>query len=171
MYDIRNRNDESDDEFTNSSSILDSNTSNKLIEDKIAPEVLSNIEAIQDVPDFEETDEIKLMVNTQEDLKPHTIYLLKTVNKLDQNIEWLNKVTLDNNRQARKTNGNVIILKEWHNMYGHKTVEALKKVEKHEHLLENALTIKTAFKYVATSIISIISGLFLGAEFFSKLFR
>lgn len=126
---------------------------NRPLSDTELCEHLSSIpELIQ--PEFDESEELRLLIHTTPNLRTMDKYLLRGIDKLKQQMDFLIPAVVEHNKHVRKNDGQLKQIVIWHEDNNSKIEETIKKVKNHEELLNKRNTIKEFLK--------IVFGMFLG---------
>lgn len=129
-----------------------------LSDDKLS-EQLSTIPKIE-IPKFEVSQSIQLFLDDQKDkLSEIDKYLLTSIDKLQQTVQFIIPIIKDSNVQARITNGKVIRLTDWKSKHASDLEEAAKLVNKHEEILEKKSFLLDVIRVIANACIGLLGGL------------
>lgn len=147
--------------------LTDPSTASQLLSNGKLSEALSDIPEIK-IPEYKVSPEIQMLLEGTVKPEEREAFILRKLDEMDQWQKAVMPVIFDSNKQARKTNGQVIVLSAWNQAYGNKLVKSLQTVEKHEELLAKTITVKDAFKYLLASGVSAAAGILVWIEFFQK---
>lgn len=147
--------------------LTDPSTASQLLSNGKLSEALSDIPEIK-IPEYKTSPEIQMLLEGTVKPEERESYILRKLDEMDQWQKTMTPVIIDNNKQSRKTNGQVIVLSAWNQAYGTKLVKSLQAVDKHEELLAKTITVKDVFKYLVASGISAAAGILVWMEFFQK---
>ena len=147
--------------------LTDPTTASQLLSNGKLSEALSDIPEIK-IPEYKMSSETKMLIDGTVKPEERELYILRKLDEIDQGQKAIIPIIHDVNKQARKTNGQVIVLSAWNQAYGDKLVKSLRIVNKHEELLSKTITVKDAIKYLLTCGVSAVAGILVWMEFFQK---
>ena len=137
-------------------------------------DALENLSGIPELkfPEPKQSDELKLLlIEHKDESTPIMEYMMNKLDSLTQDNQYIKKALSDISKQARKTNGKVIVMTAWHKAYGQRIVNASRLAESHERDYRKFVTGKDLIRYILTIIGSAAAGILVWIELLSKIFK
>ena len=119
-------------------------------------------------PEIKQSDEAKLLINDHKDeITPMMEYIINKLDYLTQDNQYIKRALSDISKQARKTNGKVVIMTSWHQANDKRLSDTMKMAEEHDENYRKWITGRDLVKLFFTMIGSAAIGALAWVELFS----
>ena len=156
----------SDESTMNNNGLINSGTS--VLLDDNACEHLSKFHELE-FPEYKPSPEVQAIITGKTDDETKMTYMLRTLDELKQDNQYIKPVLRDITKQVRKTNGKVIALSSWNIAYGKRCENAAALAEQHEEKLKAFITGKDILKWIGLTLTGFAAGIITWIELLSKL--
>lgn len=141
-------------------------TTSKLLASDSQSEQFSDIEPLV-FPDIDQSEEAKLLIADHKDeITPMMEYIINKLDYISQDNQYIKRALSDISKQARKTNGKVVIMTSWHQANDQRLANTMKIAEDHEENYRKFITSRDLVKIFLTTLASLAAGALVWIELF-----